>query len=252
MANQEWVYGIHSVRSVLERSPLRVKYILVQQDNPNERYDSILALAKLNDISIQFQSLRKFDQMLPDANHQGVLAACKPVPTLDEADIEIILQKTKEPPFLLILDGVQDPHNLGACLRTADAVGVHAVIAPKDRSVGLTPTVLKVACGAAESVPFITVTNLARTMQKLKDLGVWLYGASEEATESVFSTDLTGGVGLVMGAEGEGLRRLTRENCDFLIKIPMNGIVESLNVSVASAVCMFEVVRQRGQHGRKS
>ena len=148
-------------------------------------------------------------------------------------------------PLLLILDGVQDPHNLGACLRTADAAGVSAVIAPRDRAVGLTPTVRKVACGAAEAIPFIQVTNIARTLRELKDRGIWLVGADGAAEMDIFSAGLRGPLGLVMGAEGEGLRRLTREHCDFLVRIPMAGTLESLNVSVATGICLFEAVRQR-------
>ena len=147
--------------------------------------------------------------------------------------------------FLLILDNVTDPHNLGACLRSADAAGVHGVIAPKDKAVGLTSTVSKVACGAAETVPFYQVTNLARTLKELQERGIWLYGTAGEASESVFKTDLKGPIAIVMGAEGKGLRRLTRESCDHLINIPMTGSVSSLNVSVATGICLFEAVRQR-------
>jgi 23S rRNA (guanosine2251-2'-O)-methyltransferase len=156
-----------------------------------------------------------------------------------------LLDHLDEAPFLLVLDGVTDPHNLGACLRSADAAGVHAVIAPKDNAAGLNPTVRKVACGAAESVPFIPVTNLARTLTQLQERGLWLRGAAGEAKATVYQSDLTGPLVLVMGAEGSGLRRLTRETCDELIKIPMAGSVSSLNVSVATGVCLFEAVRQR-------
>ncbi len=156
-----------------------------------------------------------------------------------------MLEKLDEPPLLLILDGVQDPHNLGACLRVADGVGAHAVIAPKDRSVGLTTAAVKVASGAAESVPYIVVTNLARTMRDLKDKGIWLVGTDDESRQSLYKTKLEGALGLVLGAEGEGLRRLTKETCDLLVSIPMMGSVESLNVSVASGVCLYEARRQR-------
>lgn len=162
-----------------------------------------------------------------------------------EDDLFDLVESLKEPPFLLILDSVQDPHNLGACLRSADAAGVHAVIAPKDRAVTLTDTVRKVACGAAEHLPFVTVTNLARTLNHLKEAGLWLVGTADDAKESLYDVDLTGPLGLVMGAEGQGLRRLTRERCDFLVHIPMAGSVECLNVSVATGVCLFEAVRQR-------
>ena len=163
---------------------------------------------------------------------------------LSESELLIKLSKKKDA-FVLILDCVQDPHNLGACLRTADGAGVDAVIVPKDKSVDVTDTVRRVACGASESVPFVRVTNLARTMEKLKEMGVWLTGTSDQSDKYLYDVDLTGSVGIVMGAEGDGLRRLTKENCDFLVKIPMAGDVPCLNVSVATGICLYEVVRQR-------
>ena len=169
----------------------------------------------------------------------------------DEDDLLEIIDNLKEPPFLLILDCIQDPHNLGACLRSADAAGVHAVVAPRDRAVSLTDTVRKVACGAAEHVPFVTVTNLARTLEQLKELGLWLVGTVDDAKQSLYDIDLSGALALVMGAEGKGLRRLTRECCDFLVHIPMAGSVECLNVSVATGVCLFEAVRQRRKNIQK-
>lgn len=164
----------------------------------------------------------------------------------DETDLKAIIEATAAP-LLLLLDQVTDPHNLGACLRTADAAGVHAVIAPKDHSATLTDTVRHIACGAAESVPFIQVTNLARTMEQLKEAGVWLTGTADEAEKSLYDLDLTGPTGFVLGAEGAGMRRLTGEKCDFLVRIPMQGIVPCLNVSVAAGVCLFEAVRQRSR-----
>ena len=169
----------------------------------------------------------------------------------NEDDLFTLLESLHEPPFLLVLDGVQDPHNLGACLRSADAAGVHAVVAPKDRSVSLTETVRKIACGAAENLPFVTVTNLARTLKHLKEAGLWLVGTADESEQSLYDIDLTGPLALVMGAEGKGLRRLTRVTCDFLVHIPMAGTVECLNVSVATGVCLFEAVRQRTARGQK-
>lgn len=166
---------------------------------------------------------------------------------LDENDLFGLLDELVEPPLLLILDGVQDPHNLGACLRSADAAGVHAVIAPKDRSVSLTRTVRMIACGAAEKVPFVRVTNLARTMKELQEAGVWLVGTAADSSRSLYDIDLSLPVAFVMGSEGRGLRRLTRERCDFLVSIPMAGSVESLNVSVASGICLFETLRQRAK-----
>ena len=175
----------------------------------------------------------------------------KSVALKNENDLFEILRHLQQPPFLLILDGLQDPHNLGACLRSADAAGVHAVIVPKDRAVSLTDTVCKVACGAAEHVPLVTVTNLARTLKQLKELGLWLVGTADDAKQSLYDVDLTGPLALVMGAEGKGLRRLTKEHCDFLVHIPMAGSVECLNVSVAAGVCLFEAVRQRRRNSQK-
>lgn len=168
---------------------------------------------------------------------------------LDEGDLASVLEG-KPAPLVLVLDCIQDPHNLGACLRTADAAGVDVVVLPKDKSAPITDTVRRVACGAAERVPIVRVTNLARAMEKLKELGVWLVGTADEATQSVYEIDLKGPIGLVMGAEGTGMRRLTGEHCDFLAKVPMFGKVECLNVSVATGVCLFEAVRQRHGLGR--
>ena len=170
---------------------------------------------------------------------------------LDEAGLFDIIDRLDQPAFLLILDNIQDPHNLGACLRSADAAGVHVVIAPKDRSVGVTDTVRLVACGAAENVPFVQVTTLARTIRQLKEAGVWIFGAAGESAKSLYETDLSGPMAIVMGSEGKGLRRLTSEHCDFLVSIPMAGSVESLNVSVAAGICLFEAVRQRSQQDKK-
>ncbi|MDH5473426.1 MAG: 23S rRNA (guanosine(2251)-2'-O)-methyltransferase RlmB, partial [Gammaproteobacteria bacterium] len=174
---------------------------------------------------------------------QGIAGRYRSLTADSENSLDQLLLKDNL--LLLILDGIQDPHNLGACLRSADAAGVDAVIAPKDRATGLTPTVRKVACGAAESVPFIQVTNLARTLKQLKDAEVWIIGAAGEADTVIYDANLTGKLAIVMGAEEKGLRRLTRENCDLLVKLPMAGQVESLNVSVATGVCLFEAVRQR-------
>lgn len=169
---------------------------------------------------------------------------------LAEPEMLLMLSKKKDA-FVLILDCVQDPHNLGACLRTADGAGVDAVIVPKDKSVDVTDTVRRVACGASESVPFVRVTNLARTMEKLKEMGIWLTGTSDQSDKFLYDVDLTGSVGIVMGAEGDGLRRLTKEGCDFLVQIPMAGEVPCLNVSVATGICLYEVVRQRKQKAQK-
>jgi 23S rRNA (guanosine2251-2'-O)-methyltransferase len=186
---------------------------------------------------------KRLDGMSGGARHQGVVAQAEEVDM--PKFIEDVLDGLQEPPLLLVLDGITDPHNLGACLRVADGAGAHAVIAPKDRSVGLTLAAIKVASGAADTVPYISVTNLARTMRDLKDRGIWLIGTDDEAPASIYKAKIEGALGLVLGAEGEGLRRLTRENCDLLVSIPMMGSVESLNVSVASGVCLYEARRRR-------
>ncbi len=242
--SDEIVFGFHAVSNLLKRSPERVRELLIQKGRDDERLQEIVDLAYKNSIHVQAAKKSVLDEKA-DGNHQGVLARAKPVQAKGENDLLKQLDELNEAPLLLILDTITDPHNLGACLRTADAAGVHAVIAPKDKAVGLTATVSKVACGAAETVPFYQVTNLARTLQELKDRGIWLYGTAGEASESVYKTDLKGPIAILMGAEGKGLRRLTREACDHLIHIPMAGDVSSLNVSVATGVCLFEAVRQR-------
>ncbi|USD21847.1 23S rRNA (guanosine(2251)-2'-O)-methyltransferase RlmB [Microbulbifer variabilis] len=248
--SQELVYGLHAVQALLKGSPQNVQELMLLRGRKDQRLQKIIQQAEKNDIALRFVDRRTLDDKVEEgANHQGVIALCaSKTQVLDEKFLFGMLEKLDqkgEAPFLLVLDGVTDPHNLGACLRSAEAAGVHAVIAPKDKSAGLTPTARKVACGAAEVLPFVTVTNLARTLQQLQQAGVWIFGAAGEATQDVYQSQLTGPMALVMGAEGSGLRRLTREHCDHLIKIPMAGEVSSLNVSVATGVCLFEAVRQR-------
>jgi 23S rRNA (guanosine2251-2'-O)-methyltransferase len=244
MANIEYVFGIHAVQTKLQRNPERVQEVWFQEGREDQRLKQVKGLADEQGIECQIMPRRELDNKV-NGRHQGVVAACTPNPAKDEHFLMQMLADLNEPALLLILDGVTDPHNLGACLRTADAAGVHAVIAPKDKSASLNSTVSKVACGAAETVPFVQVTNLARCLKSLQDAGVWITGTAGEATKHVHQADLTGNMALVMGAEGEGMRRLTREGCDQLIKIPMAGEMSSLNVSVAAAVCLFEAVRQR-------
>ena len=244
MANIEYVFGIHAVQTKLQRNPERVQEVWFQEGREDQRLKQVKGLADEQGIECQIMPRRELDNKV-NGRHQGVVAACTPNPAKDEHFLMQMLADLNEPAFLLILDGVTDPHNLGACLRTADAAGVHAVIAPKDKSASLNSTVSKVACGAAETVPFVQVTNLARCLKSLQDTGVWITGTAGEATKHVHQADLTGNMALVMGAEGEGMRRLTREGCDQLVKIPMAGEVSSLNVSVAAGVCLFEAVRQR-------
>jgi 23S rRNA (guanosine2251-2'-O)-methyltransferase len=243
MSKLQAVFGFHAILSRLRVRTDGVREIYVDVARHDGRMKDLLAVAKEKNIRTMAVDGKRLDGITGHARHQGVVAMVEPAKLPQFVDD--VLDTLEETPFLLILDGVTDPHNLGACLRVADAAGVHAVIAPKDRSVGLTATVMKVASGAAETVPYITVTNLARTLRELKDRNIWLVGADDEGDSSLFSAKLSGPLGWVMGAEGEGLRRLTRENCDTIVSIPMAGAVESLNVSVASGICLFEARRQR-------
>jgi 23S rRNA (guanosine2251-2'-O)-methyltransferase len=229
---------------LLRRQPGSVETLFFQQGRKDERMESLRELAESANITCRQMPRDELDEMVRD-RHQGIIARTRGGRTLREKDLEDLLETLAHPPLLLILDGVTDPHNLGACLRSADAAGVDAVIAPKDKSVGLNATVRKVACGAAEVIPFVQVTNLARTLRDLQQRGVWLIGAAGEAEQSLYDCDLKGPIALIMGAEGHGMRRLTREHCDHLVKLPMAGSVSSLNVSVATGVCLFEAVRQR-------
>ena len=250
----EYVYGIHAVDSLLRRNPGAIVELALQSGREDRRIQGLLELARNQGVSVVRLPRRELDQ-LADGRHQGALARlATKAPgaglaaggdVLDEAGLLALVEAAAQPVLLLVLDGVTDPHNLGACLRSADAAGAHAVVVPKDKSADLNPTVRKVACGAAESVPFARVTNLARTLEALKRQGVWVYGAAGEADTELYDCQLTDSVALVLGAEGSGLRRLTRECCDHLVKLPMAGSVSSLNVSVAAGVCLFEVVRQR-------
>ncbi len=245
MSKTEIIYGFHAVTSLLQTNPRTIIKLYLQQGRNDARLQEILQLAKTNQLSFLYLSKKELDEKTEQQNHQGVVAEISSQQkTFSERDLELLLQQHTEPLFL-ILDGIQDPHNLGACLRTANAAGVTAVIIPKDKSVSLTSTVKKVASGAAEVTPLIQVTNLARTIRYLKEQGIWIYGFAGEATQNLYDCKLTGAVALILGNEAKGLRHLTREHCDELLNIPMIGTVESLNVSVATGVALFEVVRQR-------
>lgn len=247
MAETEYVYGLHAVEGLLANTPARIALLNVVAGRDDRRIRQVLRQADAAGVPVRQLPRAELDALLPDASHQGVIASLRgAAPELHEQDLPAFLEALQEPAFLLILDGVQDPHNLGACLRSADAAGVQAVIVPRDRAARITPAVRKVACGAAESVPVFSVTNLARTLRLLKQAGIWLYGASDDAEGGLYDTDLSGPLALVLGAEGKGLRRLTREHCDHLVSIPMAGQVDSLNVSVAAGVLLFEARRQRG------
>jgi len=233
------------VQAALDVPVSRIKEIWLAADRQDQRVEALLTAAREQGIVVHKAERETLDKIAPEVQHQGCAARCKPLESLDEKGLLDLVENLSEPAFLLILDGVQDPHNLGACLRTAEAAGVHAVVAPKDRASGLTATAVKISSGAAERVPFAQVTNLSRLIKDLQQLGVWLVGTSGDAQQSLFEVDLKGPVAIVLGAEGKGIRRLTRENCDEVIFIPMQGEAESLNVSVAAGVCLFEGYRQR-------
>jgi 23S rRNA (guanosine2251-2'-O)-methyltransferase len=257
MAGQDWIVGIHAVTELLKRNPQDVLELLLQQDRTDKRLDEVRALAAELGIKTRPVSRDELEkQLLGKAFgkqraervpvHQGVIALCQwRDNTKDEAFLNKLLDTLDHPPLLLVLDEITDPHNLGACLRTADAAGVDAVIVPKDNSAPMNLTVRKVASGAAEKVNLVAVTNLSRTLSALQQRGIWIYGTAGEADQTLYQTDLQGPLALVMGSEGKGMRRLTREHCDYLLSIPMAGAVSSLNVSVAAGVCLFEAVRQR-------
>lgn len=239
--------GFHAVRARLQQAPESLQQVFYDAQRRDKRVQQLVDMLKQVGIQVVPSKREYLDELSAGARHQGIIGQAKTLSLATDIDTLLDdLQSQDVQPLLLILDGVTDPHNLGACLRTADAAGVHAVLAPKDRAVGLTTVVRRVACGAAETVPYMQVTNLARTMRHLKERDIWLYGTDDQARQCVHSIDVANqAVGWVMGAEGEGLRRLTREHCDNLVRIPMFGTVESLNVSVATALCLYESVRQR-------
>jgi 23S rRNA (guanosine2251-2'-O)-methyltransferase len=240
---ETYIGGFHAVTAALENPERKPHELLVADSRRDQRMQRLLDAAKAAGVTVRTVARDRLDAYAPGLRHQGVLAAIEAVEVAGEDLLDVPATPDR---MLLVLDGVTDPHNLGACLRTAEAVGVGAVVIPKDRSVGLTPAVRSVAAGSAERVPVIAVTNLVRTLEKLKQLGYWITGLAGEAGESLYEADLTGPLVFAMGSEAEGLRRLTREACDRLVRIPMTGQIESLNVSVAAAVCLYEAFRQRG------
>lgn len=241
----ETIYGLHAVRSLLMRQPQRVVTVRLATSRDDPRAREIEDLAKKNGRPVQRIDAHALKQTLGDVAHQGVIAEIEPLPPWTEDDLLAALETARDP-LLLVLDGVQDPHNLGACLRTADACGALAVIVPKDRAAQLNATARKVAVGAAETTPVVAVTNVARALKLLKEAGLWVVGADADGPKRTHEVDLRGGTVLVLGAEGSGLRQLTRQNCDFIVRLPQLGTVESLNVSVAAGMLLYEVVRQRG------
>ncbi len=246
MADTHLIYGLHAVTAVLQHEPDSIKTVWMEHARRDKRAQQLVSLLKQHGIPLQRVERDELDKMAAGGRHQGIVAEARLQPALDDAGLKTLLAGLEKPPLLLILDGVEDPHNLGACLRTADAAGVHAVIAPRDKACGLTSTVRKVASGAAETVAFVQVTNLVRTLKFLQQSGIWVIGTDPATSSSLFDADLTGPLALVLGAEGKGLRRLTREACDSLVKLPMFGSVQSLNVSVSAGICLYEALRQRG------
>jgi 23S rRNA (guanosine2251-2'-O)-methyltransferase len=240
--SHEIIYGIHAVEAALRNQPENVLQVFMQQGRNDKRIKKILDIAKNSGVSIQSISNEKLKEKCPRARHQGVVAEIRAgrsgTVTLDD-----ILEK--ESLLLLVLDEVQDPHNIGACLRTADAIGVDAVVVSKNRSPALTPVIRNVASGAAETVPYIMVSNIARALEKIKENNVWVMGTSGDASHTIYDCKVNNRLALVMGSEGKGMRRLSREACDELVSIPMQGSVESLNISVATAVCLYEIRRQQ-------
>jgi len=244
LKHSETIYGVHAVRVLLEKHPERVLTVRLADRRDDPRVHEIEELARRHARPVQRIDAHSLKQMLGEVAHQGVLAEIAPLPPWSEDDLLEALQTAKRP-LLLALDGVQDPHNLGACLRTSDACGALAVIVPRDRAAQLTPTVRKVAVGAAETTPVVAVTNLVRTLKLLKEAGLWVVGADVEGAKPAHEADLRGGTVLVLGAEGSGLRHLTRQTCDWMVRLPQLGTVESLNVSVAAGMLLYEALRQR-------
>ena len=246
MSQRQVIHGFHAIVSRLRHHPESIQVIYLDESRKDRRAKDLAKSAEDKGVRLVLAEGARIEEMARGKS-QGVVALADPIQLAK--DLDSVLEELAEPPLLLILDGITDPHNLGACLRSADAFGVHAVIAPKDRSAGLSAVAIKAASGAADSVPYLTVTNLARTLRELKDKNILIVGTDDEAAGTVADADFTGAAALVLGAEGTGMRRLTREHCDVLARIPMFGQVESLNVSVSAGVCLYEARRQRSVAG---
>jgi 23S rRNA (guanosine2251-2'-O)-methyltransferase len=244
-SKRNFVYGLHAVNAALERAPERVLELWIVETRDDARTRDLTDRARRVGVHIHSVSGDALAKLVGDVVHQGAAVAMRPLKGWDEHDLTEALSQLTVDPLLLILDGVTDPHNLGACLRSADAAGAHAVVIPKDRAASVDGVVRKVAAGAAEFIPVATVTNLARTLGVLKERGIWVVGTDGEAEQALYTADLRRPLALVLGAEGGGLRRLTKDTCDFLVRIPMAGHVQSLNVSVAAGIALFEALRQR-------
>lgn len=239
------IVGIHAAQSALTYSPQKITQVWLNTERSDKRLENLIETLENLSIPTEKVERKKLDKLAGGTNHQGVVLEVSLPEELSENELKSAVENLTETALFLVLDNVQDPHNLGACLRTADATNVHGIIITKDNAVGITPTVCKVASGAAETVPVYVVTNLARTLRWLKSEGLWIIGAAGEATQTLYETDFTVSTALVIGAEEKGMRRLTREQCDVLVKLPMLGTVESLNLSVATGILLYEILRQR-------
>jgi 23S rRNA (guanosine2251-2'-O)-methyltransferase len=239
------LFGMHSVQAALNYSPDKIRKVWIDQQRQDQRLSQILDELVTLGVELEKIDRKKLDRLSEGNNHQGIVVEVALPDELSESELKTAVGNLTSTPLLLVLDNVQDPHNLGACLRSADATGVHGVIITKDNATGITPTVCKVASGAAETVPVYQVTNLSRTLRWLKEQGIWVFGAAGGTEQSPYQTDMTVPMALVVGAEGKGMRRLTREQCDMLVSLPMLGQVASLNLSVATGVLLYEILRQR-------
>jgi 23S rRNA (guanosine2251-2'-O)-methyltransferase len=244
--SETWIVGINPVEGAMANDPERLREVLTEQGSKNARIAELIEQARKLKIPVKTSTREQMEKLGGEVRHQGVIARYDTPPLLTENDLPDLLEAAGADALVLVLDGVTDPHNLGACLRSAAAAKVTAVIVPKDRAVGITPIVRRASAGGADLVPLIAATNLARAMRMLKDAGVWLTGLAGDTEKSLYSLDLKGPTALVLGGEGDGMRRLTRETCDFVARIPMPGAMESLNVSVATGIVLFEALRQRG------
>lgn len=244
--SETWIVGINPVEGALANDPERVREVVIEQNSKNARVNDIAAQARKHGIQVKSVGKDHLERLGGEPRHQGVIARYETPPLRGDNDLPALIEAAGPDALVLVLDGVTDPHNLGACLRSAAAAKVTAVIVPKDRAVGITPTVRRASAGGADLVPMLAVTNLARALRALKDAGVWITGLAGDTDQSLYDIDLKGPVALVLGSEGDGMRHLTRETCDFVAKIPMPGNMESLNVSVATGVVLFEALRQRG------
>jgi 23S rRNA (guanosine2251-2'-O)-methyltransferase len=244
------ICGLHAVRTALQRNPKHVDAVWLNEQRGDRRVAEIVQAARLAGVKLRRVPRAHLDELVGDAHHQGVVGRLRSTPMLDEHDLDAFLADLKQTPLLLVLDGVQDPRNLGACLRSVDAAGAHAVVLPRDRSASLTASAHQAASGAAVSLPVFQVANLSRALCRLKEAGIWLAGASADADTDLYQADLRGPLAIVIGGEAKGLRRLTREHCDVFLRIPMHGVTPSLNLSVAAAVLLYEVLRQRSSNER--